>query len=152
MPSTGFSLGEIHYTCLPLGLRVAELNSFQVFSLALSIRWFWETVLAVRGLWFSNAAWVEADQSPQKANLTWGPKSGTLILLGSLVRLHNWLGSADEQTTGWYYYLSSAHRKLVFQDLSAGCYKPLSLSPSQSDSQWFEPSRFPCNLCGMKME
>lgn len=127
MPSTGFSLEAIHSTCLPLGLRVAGLNSFQVFSYQMELGDIPSCVggydlatlpewrqIGLHGKQISSLE--DSNQAPPSNEAPWSDSTTDLVLLMS-------------KATGWYYYLSSAHWKSVFQDLSAGCYKPLSSSP-----------------------
>lgn len=39
------------------------------------------------------------------------------------------------KATGWYYSWGNLDRNLIYQNLSAGCYKTLLFSLSKSDSQ-----------------
>lgn len=56
-----------------------------------------------------------------------------------------WLGSGDEQTADWDYYLGTAGVNLLCQDPRAHCYT--ALPPfSITDSQWLSPTDFPAIL------
>lgn len=131
-------LGSGNPPCLPLALLVISSASSAWGLLDYAASWyscwpFWSVkarhfTQQYMELWLSSPLCAGTDQATEWANLfSWGPESGRTVFNCSLLRLYYWLGSTNEQAVGFKYYLGAVVRNSVYQDLSAGYCKPLSL-------------------------